>query len=192
MILKLTQRQSALVAIVLAASAAAAVIGFILLPIVSSISDRWTSAALLKKQRDVLFALSASFPSKEAGLKALQDSAIVQGAFHRAASPDVASAQFQGTLSQMVQTSGCTLNAAQVLPDGGNGAGRQLALALNVSGTIAAQTKLLEAIASASPRVSVKKYILRDPDGDWASAKAVQEPNILLAEMTLFAFYAPD
>lgn len=161
---------------------------FAVSPALNAIGARWDAAHILGKQLEATRNLAGTAKAQTKAVADLRSSSDLQLAAYRAASPPLGGAQLQGALTQIVQASGATMNAAQILPESSISGATQITVALNVTGPIAAQTKLLQDIQAGRPVLRVVKYSLRDPDGEWAAASQQAGPNILQAELTVSAF----
>jgi hypothetical protein len=188
MIVRLSPIQSRIAALALCAAALSVLVAMLFWPAIVALQDRWDAAKILGRQFELTRDLASTAKSRAEALAALKSSPEIQVAAYRAVSPALAGAQLQGALTQLVQSSGATMNAAQILPDSAIFGATQVTVALNVTGSIAAQIKLLQDIQAARPTLRVVKYSLRDPDGEWAVASQQQSPNALQAEISVAAF----
>lgn len=188
MMLDISPRTQRLVAIGVAILVLMAGVFWVVLPVYESISLHAQRVEMLKRQVASMQRLVEAKPRIEAEINALSANPDIQNLTYAADQPALAVAQLQGQLNQMFGSVSASVTSSQVLPDVREGALMKVSLQMTVEANIRAVVGALHAIGAARPLLTIEKFALRDPDGDWAVNPQSRQPNTLLVDIVVSAY----
>ncbi|MDO9712294.1 type II secretion system protein GspM [Paracraurococcus lichenis] len=132
--------------------------------------------------------IAESLPAlRDQARQAAEPTRAATGAVLEGASDPIAAAELQGRLQQMAARAGAPLSSAEALPGEAAGAWRRIGLRIAVNAPWPAVVRLLQAVATATPRMLVDDLQLRAP-----ALLLRTGPRPMDASFTVYAFRAAE
>lgn len=177
---------------VVAIGVLALVIGLAFVMVVSPMWASWSLHAervdMLKRQAATMEALADASPRFADAAKKMAANVDASQLTFSAPQPTLAVAQLQGQISQLAASASATVTSSQPLPESRIGALTKITVQTMLDADVKALTKVLHGIDAARPLLKVEKFVVRDPDGEWAVAPQAAAANKLQVEIVVSSY----
>ncbi len=168
------------------------VVGLALIMVASPMWASWSLHAdrvdMLKRQAATMEALADASPRFADAVKKLAATVDASQLTFSAPQPTLAVAQLQGQISQLAASASATVTSSQPLPESRVGALTKITVQTMLDADVKALTKILHGIDAARSLLKIEKFVVRDPDGEWAVAPQAAAPNKLQIEIIVSSY----